>query len=457
MNTKSKQITAVFLAGTMLAGCSGQNIDAPETKSVLAPLAAPVYPEMSQYPNEQAYILDNGDWDDEGFDLEYEAWSNDRKAQLEKGYSYDYSNALSGFFKSTAPLLLGGGEDENRLYSPVNVYMALSMLTETTDGKTRAQLLSLLGSANLVEQENISNALWNANYCDDGALTSTIANSIWLRDGASYNDDTLKTLADDYYAYSFSGEMGSDIYNATLQNWINSQTGELLADSVQNMTLSTETVIALASTIYYRAKWTDEFFEDNTYSDTFHAKSGDLECDFMHKKDARNFYYTDGFNAVKLELNESGGMWFILPDEGKTTDDVINSAAFYELLDNPNDFPQKYIQVELSVPKFDVTWNSELSEQLKALGVTDAFDADKADFSPLTDENDGLFLSKVNHSVRVAVDEKGVTAAAVTLMAVCGMAMPPEETAVMNLNRPFIFAITGSDGSVLFAGTVNCP
>lgn len=463
MNNRLKRASALLLAGTMLAGCAEQN-STPNTpaaeqlsESVIAPLVAPVYPEMAGYPDEQSYILENGDWDDEAFDEAYTAWNSDRSEQREKGSGVDYSEKLDNFFRNTAPDMLKSEENENRLFAPANVYMALSLLSEITDGDSRNQILSLLGTDSVTEQRDISNALWNANYCSDGAVTSTIANSLWLRSDSVYNNDTLKNLADNYYAYSFSGEMGSAEYDETLQNWVDTQTGGLLTESAKNLHLDPSTVISLVSTMYFRAKWTDEFLERNTYSDTFHSPNGDTDCDFMHSTTTRNFYYTDGFNAIYLGLTESGGMWLVLPDEGKTTDDVLENEKLYDLIENPNDFDSKRIQVNLSMPKFDVNWSGDISEQLRSLGVTDVFDGDESDFSPLCDESDGLFVSGVQHSVRVAADEEGVTAAAFTMMAVCGTAMPPDEIVDFNLNRPFIFVITGDDNTSLFAGVVNNP
>lgn len=471
MNRNVKNLTALLLAGTMLAGCAqqeekmefiGETHDfstEPETPAepVIEPLAVAVYPEMAAYPDERSYVLDNGDWDMDGFDKAYNAWSSDRERQREKGNEADYSEKLNSFFKTTAPLLLASENGENSLYAPANIYMALSLLTEVTDGESRAQILSLLGASDTAEQRKNAGALWNKNYCSDGALTSIIANSLWLRDDTDYNMDTLGVLANDYYASSYSGEMGSDYYDKALQDWTNYQTGGFLSDSVQGMHLDPETVLALVSTMYYRAKWSDEFSKSGTSKDTFHAESGDVECDFMHMTSPRNYYYTDGFNAIQLGLIESGGMWLILPDEGKTVGDVLENDKFYSLLSAPNDFTSTHIQVELSMPKFDVKQNGEISKQLAALGITDVFDSEKADFSPLKEDSDGLFLSQVQHSVRVAADEEGVTAAAFTMMAACGTAMPPEEKVEFNLNRPFIFVITDSDGAPLFAGTVNCP
>jgi len=98
----------------------------------------------------------------------------------------------------------------------------------------------------------------------------------------------------------------------------------------------------------------------------------------------------------------------------------------------------------------------ELKKDLMNLGITDIFDPETADFSPMTDDT-AAYLSQAKHAVRVAVDEEGVTAAAYTVMMTAGACAPPEEEVDFILNRPFIFAITGTDGLPLFVGIVHQP
>lgn len=110
-----------------------------------------------------------------------------------------------------------------------------------------------------------------------------------------------------------------------------------------------------------------------------------------------------------------------------------------------------------SVPKFDVNSDLELTDTLKMLGVTDAFDDTRADFSPLADFDEPAAVTQVQHAARVKIDEEGCEAAAFTaIMAEATSAMPEDLPVVeMNLNRPFAFAITGADGLPLFVGAVN--
>jgi len=55
----------------------------------------------------------------------------------------------------------------------------------------------------------------------------------------------MDTLADTYYASSYRGEMGSAEFNKALQDWLNEQTGNLLADQAAEIELNPNTILAL--------------------------------------------------------------------------------------------------------------------------------------------------------------------------------------------------------------------
>ena len=118
---------------------------------------------------------------------------------------------------------------------------------------------------------------------------------------------------------------------------------------------------------------------------------------------------------------------------------------------------QKYLIVNLSMPKFDVSGQLDLIEGLQAMGITDVFDPAVSDFTPMTTQVDEIYVSQATHAARVAVDEEGLTAAAFTVIASAGGAMPPEDEVDFTLDRPFLFVLTGAAGQPLFAGVVNQP
>ena len=411
--------------------------------------------QMAQYPDESKFTKLNGDFDSDGFSQVYDAWWADRRKQMDQPEGY--TDVLDSYLRTVIPQLLTGGAGENKACSPINIYMALAMLAEVTDGESRAQLLALLGSSDLDALRAEASAVWNANYCDDGAVTSILASSLWLNDQISFKQETMDALAQYYYASSYRGEMGSAAFDQALHDWIDQQTGGLLKEQSSGLTMDRETILALATTIYFRAKWSGEFSESNTSPDTFHADNGDVTCNFMHQSGTNTYYWGDRFSAVAKQLENRGAMWFLLPDEGVTPEELLaDEAALDLLLSGGESAESKYLIVNLSVPKFDIASDLDLTESLKKMGITDVFDSSISDFSPMTDDTEA-YLSQAKHAARVAIDEEGVTAAAYTVMMAAGAAAPPEEEVDFTLNRPFVFAITGTDGLPLFVGVVHQP
>lgn len=423
------------------------------TASAQGLIAAPEYPEMAPYPDESRYYITN-DWD--AFSLEYEAWRADQKAQRDQPAGY--ADSLENYFLTGIPTLLSGNGEGNSVCSPLNIYMALAMLAETTGSSSRQQILDLLGAGSIEALRTQAGQVWNAHYMADSASSSLLANSLWLENGLQYDANTVRTLADSYYASIYQGDLGSETMNEALRGWLNEQTGGLLEDQVQNISMPQETILALASTIYYRAKWTDAFSEGNNTEDIFHAPSGDRTVTYMNRTLAYGpYYWGEDYGATYLNLEDGSKMWLILPDEGYSPEDILASGHALELLlgDYYNAENKAAIKVHLSLPKFDVVSDMKLNEKLEALGITDVFSA-SADFSPILPE-DAACLDTASHAARVKIDEEGVEAAAYTVMMASGAAMPPEDEVDFVLDRPFLFVITSHDNLPLFAGIVNEP
>lgn len=419
-------------------------------------IAKAKYPKMAPYPDESAYIKESGVFDNDGFLEAYNAWNKSRSRQMEQ--LEGYADGLDSFYRQTMRQFLSGAEDTNRIYSPLNVYMALGMLAELTANDSRGQVLDLLGSKNIKELRAQASALWNANYCDDGTVSSILAGSLWLNKDVKFKQSTLDRVADTYYASSYCGKMGSDAFNKLFQDWLNKQTGGMLRKQVSQIELDSDTILALATTIYFRAKWHNEFYKSKTSQDIFHAKSKDIKCDFMHQSDVRSYYWGSKFTAAAQSLENSGAMWFILPKKGISIDELLADKQLTEFIMAGDSWKNnKRVQLNLSVPKFDVNSSLDLREGLKKLGITDVFNSHLSDFSPVSSYQ-GLYVSNAFHDVRVKIDEEGCSAAAYTVITADGAGTSELEDEVdFVLNRPFLFVITGSSEQPLFAGVVNQP
>ena len=409
-------------------------------------LAAPLYPEMVQYPNRKDFTSFQ----------EYEEALAVYRANQQSQYDQPdgYADSLTNFFSSSIAQFLQG--EGNTAYSPLNVYMAMAMLAETTGGNSRQQILDLFGVKTIEELRTQAGHVWNAHYCDDGRSTILMANSLWLDHKFPYHQEAADNLAQYYYASTFHGDLGTEPLDQQLREWLNANTGGLLKEQANNVKLDPNTVFALASTVYFTAGWRNEFFEEDTYDETFHTPTGDIQTPFMHQPRRDTYYRGTNFGAICLELGDSNRMWLILPDEGYTTEDILKSDEYLRLTLDPGSWYGITYEIHLSLPKFDVVQQQDLIQGMKKLGVTDVF-SNASDFSPISSMKN-LFISQINHAARVTIDEEGCTAAAFTVIDAPNAGMPSEiEELHFTLDRPFLFLVTSRDHLPLFVGIVKEP
>ena len=386
---------------------------------------------------------------------EHWKWWDDYRQEM--SVSTELQNSLESYYLTMMDQLLLS-DDENTVISPLNTYIAFSILAEVSDGNTRQQLLNMLGEPDIEKLRTDVNVLWSSNYVDTPILKSILANSLWLNDSTSYNMDTLNTLASEYYASTFYGDPSSPDMSEALRYWTDTNTGGLLTDHIKELELDPATILSIVSTIYYKAMWYDEFHADENTVETFHGTQGDTSVDMMHRTEMMEAYRTDAFTAIGLGLNDSGSMYFYLPNEGVDVNmlpsdpDIIKAT---QTAYNIDDINSTVAIVNMSIPKFSISAKTDLTQALKNSGISDAFSSELSDFTPLTTDRNDLYVSKAEHTALVEIDENGVTGAAYTQIDLCGGAPRPEDEIDFILDRPFMFTITGRDGSILFAGIVR--
>ena len=400
------------------------------------------YPEMVQYP----YLGDKTN----ASDAQYDKWRNGVNRQRRDGYE----SQLQDYLMAAIPVLMAG-EGDNRAVSPLNIYIALAMLAECSDGQTRQQILDLLGTPDLETLRGTVDDLWNDHYRADGLVTSLLAGSVWLDKDEVYDSAILDTLAQQYHASSFQGQMGDADYNEALQAWLNDQTGGLLEEQIGQIETQPEDVLVLAATVYFKAPWRSKFNPSRNTQEIFHSPSGDVTAEFMHSSSTGNYYWGDQFGAVFRSLEGGGHMMLLLPDEGYTPEQLLQDPATLEfMLGISGRENSKHLIVNLSMPKFDVESKMQLVDALQSLGVTDVFDPALSDMPVVKGP---AWVTNAIHGARVIADEEGVEAAAYTVIMTTGGTMPPTEEVDFVLDRPFIFMIQTSEGLPLFLGIVNQP
>jgi serpin B len=212
--------------------------------------------------------------------------------------------------------------------------------------------------------------------------------------------------------------------------------------------------MSILNTVYLKDEWVDRFDVKDTKPDTFYLENAQQkQCDFMNMSYiTHQFVKGEGFTSSSLALKNAESMTFILPDKGVSVDDLLATPEkVASLFNTQNSVNGKVI---FQIPKFSFGSNLDLTDTLKSLGVISAFSHD-ADFTGITDNK--AFISNIKQQTHIAIDEKGVEAAAFTQIDYAGSSPPKDKIAEMILNRPFIYGITSNNGALLFIGVCTNP
>lgn len=419
-----KTITTIFISILLIANltaCSNLDITA---------LKTPVYPES----------------------ISYDDYSGLESIREKNPMDDQFLNALTDFSYNLASKTLSS-KSENICVSPTSLYMILSLAATGANGPTQNEIVEALGMIGK-EKDYLSEQngnLFRRLYFDNNIGKLKIANSLWLQKDIKFKDTFINNAAQNFYGSLFNIDFSDNKSGELVSKWISENTGGILEP---RLNLNKEQILSMINTIYFKDEWRDRFDEDYTKPDTFYLKDGsEVKCDFMNSTYLTHSYVKgDGFTSSFLNLKNSGHMTFILPDEGVSIDDLIATPQKVALL---FDMENREIgKVIFQIPKFSFGNDIDLRETMKSMGVSTAFERN-ADFTDITDEP--AFISDIRQQTHIAIDENGIEATAYTQIVYAGSAPPKDKVAEMILDRPFIFAISSSNGAVLFIGVVNNP
>lgn len=386
------------------------------------------------------------------------AASGRSKAEVSNAFVSEYNQFAYALFQQAAfhEELSSVNQDKSFMISPLSVMPALAMTMNGADGDTAVQMRqALLHTYPLDSVLSVHelNEQWSAfvqALPSGGKAKLSMANSIWLREGAiKPKDEFLQTNAACYnagiYSAPFDGSTLKDI-----NQWVSGNTDGMIDKMLDE--IPDDAVMHLMNALAFDAEWQELYTEDNIHQGEFHGTTGQQTVDMMSSTEsgwlndgqATGFIkpYAEGYSFVAL-----------LPNEGVSVEEYIGSLDGNKLLSLMKQIDDRAVSV--SIPKFTAAYETELSGVLKAMGMTDAFDPQKADFSRIgqTESGNNLYISAVKHKTFISVDERGTKAGAATSVELeCGSAiMVP----VVYLDRPFVYMIIENETKLpLFMGTV---
>ncbi|WP_300638631.1 serpin family protein [uncultured Oscillibacter sp.] len=353
-------------------------------------------------------------------------------------------------------LLKENWRGENALLSPLSALSALGMAANGAGGETLAQMEAVLGLP--VEELNGTLAAWAAELPREKDCRVELANSVWVRDDGSFeaDQDFLETAAGWYQAEVFASQFDAAAVR-DINRWVEKNTRGMIPEILRE--LREETMLVLVNALALEAEW-EEPYESHQVREGafFHSEDqGKQNADLMHSTEA--LYMKDG-NAQGFMKPYKGGRWAfaaLLPDRGTLGDylDSLTGERLHALLSEAEER-----EVYAAIPKFEKDYGAELANSLKALGMTDAFDMERADLSGFGVSKLGpLFISQVLHKTHISVDEKGTKAGAATaVLADAGADAPGMEEPVprVYLDRPFLYMLVDRETNLpAFIGVVT--
>jgi serpin B len=350
------------------------------------------------------------------------------------------------------------GSDDNLVFSPVSISLALAMLYNGAETETATQMATTLHFTLPTDRLNAAfDALDLALTAPPGGAGSfqlSLANSTWIQQGFSILPAYLDVLAQSYGAgiNSLDFETAPETARNTINAWVAGKTQNQIPALFPEGSIDVSTRLVLADAVYFHGDWVTPF-DANSPNATFHAQAGDVSVPMMTNKEASAALWSGtGWQAAALAYQgATASMILVVPDAGTfdTFEQTLTAAGLAAILTNTQ---QAF--GALSMPRFKFSLSTSLNGTLAALGMPDAFDESTADFSGIDGTKD-LHVQTVVHQADIAVDEKGTTAAAATGVSV-GTA-----SVVLNsltVDRPFLFFIVHqSTGALLFAGRVVDP
>lgn len=356
----------------------------------------------------------------------------------------------------------------NVFFSPYSISAALGMTYGGAKGETGKQIaetMYFLPQAEFhVAMKEISHSLKNRNESISSsdkelAFRLNISNAIWVRLGFDLVPQFVQLTTDNYDSEVKLADFASDPEGSReiINEWVEDQTDDRIKDLIPPSGIDFSTYVVLVNAIYFDASWTKPFDYELTGPGNFTLLDGsDKPVTMMHKYEDTPYMKGDGYQAVQLFYmpEKQTSMIIIVPDEGgfEEFEDQLNADHVDTILNGLETY-----HVSLTMPKFEFNSPFSLAETLSDMGMPDAFDPEKADFSGMVDGG-GVWIDKVFHQADVSVDEEGTVAAAATAVIMTLGGVGNYDSVELTIDRPFIFLIYDElTGTILFLGCVLEP
>lgn len=330
--------------------------------------------------------------------------------------------------------------------APQSIFAGQNALSQALAGRQAAALATLVKNQGAVSAETASD------------YQLQVVNSVWGEKTCVWEAPFLDILAKNYGA----GVQTVDFVNQSegarvlINGWVSDQTANKINDLLPQGSITRDSRMVLVNAIHLKFPWMTAFSPQDTTKAAFTKADGStLMTDTMHLQTSLSYVDDGKAQIVALPLvGQELSVVIALPHGDLATYEAgLTSASLAP--------PSAWQQISLSLPKFAFTSPTfSLARSLSAMGMPEAFDEKRADFTGVGCPSSvrPLFISDVLQKTMVAVQETGVEAAAATAVSMAQTSTIPPTPIPMDVDRPFVMAIVDvPTGATLFLGHITDP
>lgn len=353
---------------------------------------------------------------------------------------------------------------KNLVLSPYSGAAALGMTLNGAAGATRTGMQQALGLAGQsVEQGNATfKALTGYLLGADPKVTVKTANSVWAAEGFPVRPAFAEAARTYYDAEARTARFGTTEASRALNAWASEKTEGRIPKVFDDGEPDGQTVMVLMNALYFKGQWAARFDAARTRPAPFQLDGGPVVSvpTMSREETTLQVGFVDGARVGELAYgNGAYAMTIVLPPAGTGVEAyaaALTPARWDALVGSLRE-----TTLPVTLPKFALKGESRWNGPLARLGMADAFDPRRADFSGLSEQclpqgpsGRDCYISFVKQNVDLEVDEEGTVAAAVTSVGVRVTSAPMP----FAVDRPFVFAIRErASGAILFIGRVVDP
>jgi serine protease inhibitor len=350
------------------------------------------------------------------------------------------------------PQLQGPGGNDNVVISPTSIFVILSMLYNGACGNTYVELNRTLNLPTDKELNPWMRQLINfINGHNQPDLDIQLVSALWFGSGEALHFDFANAMTEIYSASLYGIDFTQPDAVARINAWAGNATRGNITELVDSLDSGTRFV--LTNAIYFLGKWVTPFQAATSRpTDFFIAGGGSKKVVSMSQSGSFSYYDDPECQSIILPYaNGNYAMHIAIPRKVQSPNILL--PRLEELLAKTNT-PSK-TNVVLTMPKFEMSFGTQLQHILGLLGIRDLCDQQRCDLGRI---GNNLVVSKIIHKAIIKVDELGTEAAAATSAETGWGSAQPAYEATMTIDHPFVYSICDKmTGQILFAGIYNGP